>query len=188
VSTTSTSSFAKGEANGELTLRIPAARFDAVRKALGRLGTVESLAIGGDDVGGQLVDLGARLKTLRAEEGSLDVLLGQARDIGQVLQVRDRLTGVRTEIEQLAGQQAALDDQVALATVQVSLHEPGSRPARTKPGDGTAFGDSVRTALDALVAVAGGMVIVLGAALPFLVLALLGLLVARRVSRRAARA
>jgi hypothetical protein len=186
VSTTSTSSFAKGDASGELTLRVPADRFDDVRKALGRLGTLESLEVGGNDVGGQLVDLDARLKTLRAEEGSLDVLLGQARDIGQILQVRDRLTGVRTEIEQLAGQQAALKDQVALATVHVSLHESAAKVTTTKAkDDGTAFGDSVRTAVDAMVAVVGGMVIVLGVALPFLVLALLALPFLLRRRRRA---
>ncbi|MCU1488030.1 MAG: hypothetical protein JWN67_4776 [Actinomycetia bacterium] len=186
VSTTSTSSFAKGDASGELTLRVPADRFDDVRKALARLGTLESLSLGGNDVGGQLVDLDARLRTLRAEEGSLDVLLGQARDIGQILQVRDRITGVRTEIEQLAGQQAALKDQVALATVHVSLHEAGAKVTTTKAkGDGTAFGDSVRTAVDAMVAVVGGMVIVLGAALPFLLLGLLALPFVLRYRRRA---
>lgn len=185
VSSSSTSSFRRGEANGELTLRVPAARFDDVRRSVARLGTLESIELGGSDVGGQLVDLGARLKTLRAEEGSLDVLLGQARDIGQILQVRDRLTNVRTEIEQLAGQQAALQDQVAMSTVHVSLHEAGAKVTPTRDdGDGTAFGDSVRTAVNAMVAVVGGMVVVLGAALPFLVLALLAWAVARRVGRR----
>jgi hypothetical protein len=187
VSTTSTSSFAKGEANGELALRVPAARFDDVRRALARLGTLESLELGGDDVGGQLVDLGARLKTLRAEEGSLDVLLSQARDIGQILQVRDRLTGVRTEIEQLAGQQAALEDQVALATIRVSLHEPAAKATTTVAHDDrSGFGDSVGTAVDAMVAVVGGMVIVLGVALPFLLLALLAVPFVLRYRRRAA--
>jgi hypothetical protein len=184
VSGSSTSSFEKGRARGELTLRVPAARFDDVRRSLARLGTLESMQIGGNDVGGQLVDLDARLKTLRAEEGSLDVLLGKAADIGQILQVRDRLTAVRYEIEQLAGQQAALQDQVALATVHVSLHEAGAPVPRSNGGEGTAFGDSVRTAWHASVAVLGGMLIVLGALLPFLVLALLAWPFVRRYGRR----
>jgi hypothetical protein len=185
VSASSTSSFEKGRASGELTLRVPAARFDDVRRSLARLGTLESVQIGGTDVGGQLVDLDARLRTLRAEEGSLDVLLGRARDIGQILQVRDRLTAVRTEIERLAGQQAVLQDQVALATVDVALYEAGASVAKTQPSDkGSAFGDSVRTAWHATVAVVGGMVIVLGAVLPFLVLALLAWPFVRRLGRR----
>jgi hypothetical protein len=189
VSASSTSSFEKGRASGELTLRVPAARFDDVRRSLARLGTLESVEIGGTDVGGQLVDLDARLRTLRAEEGSLDVLLGRAGDIGQILQVRDRLTAVRTEIERLAGQQAVLQDQVALATVHVTLHEAGASVAKMQPGDdGSAFGDSVRTAWHATVAVVGGMVIVLGAVLPFLVLALLAWPFVRRYDRRHAAA
>ncbi|MCU1375350.1 MAG: hypothetical protein JWO68_2636 [Actinomycetia bacterium] len=189
VADSSTSSFAKGQASGELTLRVPAARFDDVRKALARMGTLESVQLGGNDVGGQLVDLDARLRTLRAEEGSLDVILGKAADIGQILQVRDRLTGVRTQIEQLAGQQAALEDQVALATVHVSLHESGATVVKAKPHDGgTAFGDSLRTAGSAALAVLGGMVIVLGAVLPFLVLALLAWPFWRRYGRRQATA
>ena len=187
VTSSSTSSYAKGEASGELTVRVPSARFDDVRRALAGLGTLESARTGGQDVGGQLVDLDARLRTLRAEEGSLDVLLGNARDIGQILQIRDRLTGVRTQIEQLAGQQAALRDQVDLATIHVSMHEAGAKvtPKHTSD-DGTAFGDSVRTAVDAMVAVVGGMVIVVGVALPFLVLALLALPFLLRRRRRVA--
>jgi hypothetical protein len=47
---------------------------------------------------------------------------------------------------------------------------------------------SLATAVDALVAVLGGMVIVLGAILPFLVLGLLAWPVARRYGRRHATA
>jgi hypothetical protein len=186
VTSSSTSSYAKGEASGELTVRVPSARFDDVRRSLAKLGTLEAAETGGQDVGGQLVDLDARLRTLRAEEGSLDVLLGDARDIGQILQIRDRLTGVRTQIEQLAGQQAALQGQVDLATIHVSLHEAGAAAVHGADGEGgTSFGDSVGTAVDALVAVVGGMVIVLGVAVPFLVLALLALPFVLRRRRRA---
>nr|MDQ3643745.1 DUF4349 domain-containing protein [Actinomycetota bacterium] len=49
--------------SGELTVRVPADRFDAVRQSLGDLGEVESQAIRGEDVSGQLVDFDARLKS-----------------------------------------------------------------------------------------------------------------------------
>jgi hypothetical protein len=186
VTSSSTSSYARGEATGDLTVRVPSARFDEVRRALAKLGTLEAATTGGQDVGGQLVDLGARLKTLRAEEGSLDGLLSNARDIGQILQIRDRLTGVRTQIEQLAGQQAALQGQVDLATIHVSMHEGGAKITPKHEDEGTAFGDSVRTAVDAMLAVVGGMVIVLGVAVPFLVLALVALPFALRWRRRTA--
>lgn len=186
VATSSTSSYERGRGSGELTLRVPANRFDQVRRALGELGTLESSQIGGQDVGGQLVDLDARLRSLRAEEGALDALLARAGDIGQILQVRDRLAGVRTQIEQLAGQQGALRDQVALATITLALHQSGS-DLSTAPGEersDPAMVASFRTAVGALLAVVGGMVIVLGALLPFAALALLAWPVVRRYQRR----
>jgi len=180
---TSSSTTSGGRAaSAELTLRVPAARFDDARARLGRLGTVEATQLAGEDVGGQLVDLDARLRSLRAEETALDALLARAGDIGQILQVRDRLTGVRTQVEQLAGQQAALQDRAALATIHVSMRRVGA-PAGTSD-DGSGFGDSVETAADAFVAVVGGMAIVLGVLLPFAALALVAWPVVRLVRRR----
>ena len=181
VTSSSTSSGGRA-ATAELTLRVPAARFDDARARLGRLGRVEATELAGEDVGGQLVDLDARLRSLRAEEAALDALLARAGDIGQILQVRDRLTGVRTQVEQLAGQQAALQDRAALATIHVSMRRVGA-PASSSD-DGTGLGDSVETAVDAFVAVVGGMAIVLGASLPFAALALLAWPVVRLVRRR----
>jgi hypothetical protein len=168
-------------ATAELTLRVPAARFDEARRRLAALGRVEGSSLSGEDVSGQLVDLDARLRTLRTEEGALDALLGKARDIPQILQVRDRLTAVRTEIEQLAGQQAVLQDQAALSTIHVSLHRAGARPATTRHRDG--LGDSLRTAGDVALAVVGGMAITVGALLPLLLVAGLLLLFVRRLRR-----
>jgi hypothetical protein len=181
VTSSSTSSGGRS-ASADLTLRVPAARFDDARARLGRLGRVEATELAGEDVGGQLVDLDARLRSLRAEETALDALLARAGDIGQILQVRDRLTGVRTQVEQLAGQQAALQDRAALATIHVSMRRVGA-PAGSSE-DGSGFGHSVETAVDAFVAVVGGMAIVLGASLPFAALALLAWPLVRLVRRR----
>lgn len=185
VTSSSTSSFRAGQGSGAITLRVPADRFDEVRRRVEELGTVRSSERGGQDVGGQLVDLAARLRTLRAEEGALETILGNATDIGQTLQIRDRLTGLRTQIEQLAGQQAGLEDQVTYATLQVSLREAGAPTPRPEPDD-SGLTASFRTAVDAAEAVVGGMVVVLGAVLPFAVLAALAWLALRLTRRRTA--
>jgi len=187
VTSSSSSSFERGKASAELTMRVPADSFDEARRRLASLGKLESLEVSGRDVGGQLVDLDARLRALRAEEGALELLLAKAGDIGQILQVRDRLTFVRTQIEQLDGQQAALRDQVAMSTLHVSLHESGAplRSEQRKDGEnGTGIGASASDAIDVAEAVVGGMLIVLGALSPLVAAAMFGWFVYWLIARR----
>ena len=169
--------------SGQLTVRVPADRFDTVRLTLDELGEVESQSIRGEDVSGQLVDFDARLKSLEAQEASLLVLVGRATAVGEVLQVQSTLFNVRQQIEQLKAQKANLEQSVSLATLQVSLFEPGAagvvRPAEDSPSLARSFEDAV----DGMVSVVGGMIVVVGYLIP---IGVLGLVVwgAGRVLRR----
>ena len=163
--------------SGQLTLRVPADRFDDARRALGQLGEVRQEGVRGEDVSGQLVDYEARLRNLRAQEESLQGLLGRASNVGEVMQVQTTLFGVRQQIEQLDAQRAQLDQAAALATIQLSLYEPGAagvfRP-EPEPEPATGLAGSFERAVDGAVAVVGGMIVVLGYATPLAVLGLLG--------------
>ena len=170
--TSSTTSTVEKARSGELTVRVPADRFDTVRQALGALGEVESQSIRGEDVSGQLVDYDARLKSLQAQEETLLTLVGQAKDVGEVLRVQSTLFGVRQQIEQLKAQKANLDQATSLATIQVSLFEPGA-PALYRPTeDDRSLARSFEEALDGAVAVVGGMIVVVGYLVPLIVLGL----------------
>jgi len=166
----SSTSVAEELRSGELTVRVPSDRFDAARQGLGGLGNVESQSIRGEDVSGQLVDQGARLKSLEAQEDALRTLVGQAKTVGEVLQVQSSLFGVRQQIEQLTAQKANLDQSATLATIKVSLFEPGAaaivRPA-AKQG---ALARSLSRAVDGMLAVMGGMIVVVGWLVPVTVL------------------
>jgi hypothetical protein len=181
VSTSSTAAV-QNSRSGELTVRVPADRFDTVRQGLSALGQVENQSIRGEDVSGQLVDYDARLKSLQAQEDALRVLVGQAKAVGDVLQVQSSLFNVRQQIEQLAAQKANLEQAASLATIQVSLFEPGAALV-VRPVDDRSLAHSVRKAVDGMVAVVGGMIVVVGYLVP---LAVLGLLVwgGTRVTRR----
>ena len=172
VASSSTSTVDKARA-GELTVRVPADKFDAARRDLGALGKVESQSLRGEDVSAQLVDYGARLKSLTAQEEALRGLLGKATAVGEVLQVQNSLFEVRQQIEQLEAQRANLEQAASLATLQVSLFEPGAafRPQPTEPEKGLAgaFGRAV----DAAESVVAGMIVVLGWLTPLAVIALL---------------
>ena len=173
VASSSTSTVEKARA-GELTVRVPADKFDAARRDLGALGKVESQSLRGEDVSAQLVDYGARLKSLSAQEEALRGLLGKATAVGEVLQVQNSLFEVRQQIEQLEAQKANLEQAASLATLQVSLFEPGAafRPQPTEPEEGLA--GAWGRAVDAAESVVAGMIVVLGWLTPLAVIALLG--------------
>ena len=169
--------------SGNLTVRVPADRFDSVRLALGELGEIESQSIRGEDVSGQLVDYEARLRSLQAQEDSLLVLVGRATAVGEVLQVQQTLFGVRQQIEQLKAQKANLEQSVSLATLQVSLFEPGAAVVRPVDDD-PSLARSFEEAVDGMVSVVGGMIVVVGYLTPIAVLGLLVWGLGRLVHRR----
>jgi hypothetical protein len=191
---TASSTFGSGKDGraraGQLTVRVSAERFDDVRRALGQLGTVEQESLRGEDVGGQLVDTDARLRSLQAQEDSLRTLVGKATNVGEVVQVQNALFDVRQQIEQLQAQRAQLDQAAALATIQLSLYEPGAQVTPDpRPEPATGLAHSLVRARDGAVAVVGGMVVVLGWLAPLAALGLLlwgGLRLRRRGSRTAA--
>ncbi|MEA2843444.1 MAG: hypothetical protein QOJ69_1115 [Actinomycetota bacterium] len=187
VASSSTSMVDKARA-GELTVRVPADKFDAARRDLGALGTVESQSLRGEDVSAQLVDYDARLKSLNAQEEALRGLLGKATAVGEVLQVQNSLFDVRQQIEQLQAQRANLEQAASLATLQVSLFEPGAafQPQPTEPEKGLAgaFGRAV----DAAESVVGGIIVVIGWLTPLVLIGLVAWGVSRLFRNRSRRA
>jgi hypothetical protein len=169
-------------AMGTLEIRVPAASFEAARSALGRLGKVTDERISGQDVGAELVDIEARLRSLAAEEEALRALMARARTVGETVEVQRQLTNVREQIEQLAGQKARLDDSVAMSTIRATVTEPGVA-VREEPSE-TSLSRSLDRAIDGALAVVGGTIVVLGYALPLSALIALAWLVYRWVARR----
>lgn len=161
--------------SGTLTVRIPAAQFDAARRELAALGTVRDERLSGDDVTAQLVDYAARITSLQAQEDALRTLMGRANAVGEVLQVQGQLFDVRRQIEQLQGQQKALADAADFSTITMRLTEPGApgHDPTTTAEPRTGLARSVDKAVDAAVAVVGAFIVVVGVAVPLAALALL---------------
>jgi hypothetical protein len=101
-----------------ITYRIPADRWDDTIAGLRGLATkVVAEQTQATEVGGQIVDLEARLRNLRASEASLQAIAQGTGKVTDLLEVEAQLTNVRGQIEQLDGQRAQLEDQVAYGTL-----------------------------------------------------------------------
>ncbi|HET9614078.1 MAG TPA: DUF4349 domain-containing protein, partial [Candidatus Limnocylindrales bacterium] len=101
--------------------RIPAARWEEALDDLRTLGTEVAEKTDATEVTGQIVDLAARIRNLRASETALVGYAQQAPKVSDLLEVQARLSDTRGEIERLTAQQIQLQDQAALATLTVTF-------------------------------------------------------------------
>ncbi|MFM9135135.1 MAG: DUF4349 domain-containing protein [bacterium] len=158
---------AQGESYyGNLTLRVPADRLDAVLSELGALGDVQSVNVTAEDVTAQAVDLDARIAALETSIARLQQLLSQATTTKDIIDIESELTARQAELDSLNAQRAALSDAVALSTVYVSVTPLTSEPEWTPPG----FLAGLQTGWSAMLNFVAGLITVAGFALPFLLL------------------
>ncbi len=112
-------------AEADITVRVPVQCFDIVIKAIRGLGDVISDSSSGNDVTSDIVDMDARMKVLRAEESDYMVLLGRARSTAQIIEIKDKLTEIREEIESIDGQRKSTKDLANYSTINVHLAAKG---------------------------------------------------------------
>jgi peptidoglycan hydrolase CwlO-like protein len=118
---------------GELTLRVPAENYSAVLERVKAEAEVRSASTHTKDVTDQLVDLDARLETLRAERDRLRELYESANDTETVLAVQRELSDVQTEIERIEAQRESLERQIRYSTITVELAEERPDAPATEP-------------------------------------------------------
>ena len=109
-------------AEASLTFRIPAARWDEALAALrGLADKVLTERSSTEDVTGQVVDLGARIRNLEATERALQAIMDRATEIKDVLSVQAELTKVRGQIEEMTAEKGHLEEQAAMSTLTVTF-------------------------------------------------------------------
>lgn len=108
-----------------VTLRIPAARFDAALSGLEPIGDVKAVNVTSEDVGEEYVDIGVRLENgRRLERRLLELLQTRTGKLEEVLAVERELARVREEIERHEGRLRYLRSRAEVSTLTVTLHEP----------------------------------------------------------------
>jgi hypothetical protein len=157
-----------------LTLRVPPSAFGPTLDGLSRLGKELERQRSAEDVTTQVTDVDSRVRSQQRSVDRVRVLLGQAKTIGEVVQVEAELSRREADLESLEAQLAKLKDVTDLATIEVTLVSPDRHPVPVKDDDpDLGFLTGLRGGLGALAGVALVAVTVLGALAPFAVVAAL---------------
>lgn len=120
-----------------VSLRVPVRSFEKVREDILKLGTMIENNSNTEDVTTQVADTEARLKVLKAEEDSYVTMLRGARRIGDLMEIKDRLSTVRQEIESLDSQRKALRDQASYSTINATFTQKTKVDEPAPPKDWT---------------------------------------------------
>lgn len=114
--------YAEGLTQVEMSLRVPADRFNETMVQLREMATeVTRDSVSSDDVTEEYVDLESRLRALEVKATKLEELMDRAEDTEAVLQVYQELSATQQEIEHVKGRMRYLERSAAQATINVSL-------------------------------------------------------------------
>ncbi|MEV4324851.1 DUF4349 domain-containing protein [Microbispora rosea] len=181
-----------GGEQSTIAFKVPPARYADVLAQLGRdLGKSTSVRQNAQDVTEEVADVASRVKSAEAALGQFRTLLSKANKIGEILEIEREISSREADLESLQARQKALEAQTGMATVTLTLlptPKPSPRPEQEE--DGTGFLAGLRAGWDTLTTSAVAALTVLGALLPWIVVAgvvwLAVRVVMRRMRRRAA--
>jgi len=112
------------EIRNEIIIRVDNAKFDVL---VGEIMTLSAATdyknISAQDVTEDYVDLQTRLKTKKKVEERYEAILLKANTIYDILQVEEKLSYIREEIEAVEGKLRYYDDRVSYSTISLSVYE-----------------------------------------------------------------
>jgi Domain of unknown function (DUF4349) len=169
----------------DLVLKVPPGKLGQVLDELSKLGTEEARHTATDDVTAEVADVDSRVRSARASLERLRGLYAHAGSITEITGLEGQISQRESDLEALEARQRALAGQTATATVTLHLHgralaaapAPGTRP--------TGFVSALRAGWHAFAVSVAWLVTVLGAVLPFAILAAAAGYLVWRLTRRA---
>lgn len=153
------------------TVRVPPQGLATVMTAVDRLGKETARTLSRDDVTTSKADIDARARALSTSVTRLQHLLSTAGGVGTLLQVEKVLTSRQSDLDSLRARQRALNDEIALSTLTVTLRATAA-PVKAKPAHhfrATGFGAAVGKSIHGLGVAITVVVAAVGYALPFAV-------------------
>ena len=106
-----------------MTLRVPSENLDKFLGEVGNLINVTSQSSSQSNVTSQYYDTKARIEVLEAERVAYEEMLKLAKEVSEVLEIKDRLYKTIEEIEANKTQLNIYDNKVSFSTVTITLDE-----------------------------------------------------------------
>ncbi len=150
-----------------VTMSVPADRFDEAMEQAATVGDVVSRSVSSDDVTTRVVDVEARIRTMRESIARLEELMNQAGSLTEITALEAELTKRQADLESLLAQQESLRNQVARSPIEITLLTSAQAKVEARGG----FLAGLAAGWAAFVLFLRVLVTVAGAVLPFLVAA-----------------
>ncbi|MFC8615249.1 DUF4349 domain-containing protein [Micromonospora purpureochromogenes] len=154
------------DAEAELELRVPAAKFTALIDELATYGKQQRREVKTQDVTEETVDLDARITTQRARVDSARKLLSRATSIPELVSLEDEVSRREADLASLEAKKRRLSDLTALSTITVTF--VGKDASTAEEETETGFMVGLRGGWKVFVASMTILLTVLGAVLPWL--------------------
>jgi len=110
---------------GTITMKIPAESLTSFTDKISQIGEVTNMTKNGQDVTEQWVDISARLQNMKIEEKHYQDMYDRAKNVDEMLKVRNELGRVRGDIEALEGKLNYLKTNTSMATIVLSITQKG---------------------------------------------------------------
>ncbi|MBQ7040220.1 MAG: DUF4349 domain-containing protein [Clostridia bacterium] len=123
--------------NANMNVKIPADKLEKFVEELAAIGTITSKTIASNDITDSYIDVESRIKALETEEETLLGLLKKAESLTDVIELQERLSTVRADLERIKAQKQSYDGMVAYSGVTLDINEV----ERVVEGDDTFFGE-----------------------------------------------
>ncbi len=123
--------------NANMNVKVPADKLEKFIEELAAIGTITSKTIASSDITDSYIDVESRIKALETEEETLLGLLKKAESLTDVIELQERLSTVRADLERIKAQKQSYDGMVAYSGVTLDINEV----ERVVEGDDTFFGE-----------------------------------------------
>jgi len=162
---------ASGKKQGTVTIRISSDKYDMMVKDMSNFGKILNSQISGNDVTSEYIDLQARMTTQAELEKRLLTLLNEkTAKLVDVVEVEEKLSSVRQNIEQTQGRMKFLKNQTDFSTLNVSIYEPSLMTTSSGGGFFYEMGRGFSKGLKGFTEILSGMITFFIALLPIIVL------------------